>query len=174
MTVGSGGRARKAGRGKGVGGEDAGSTGGGGTPAGHGIVSGLTSSSSDSSSFWQSGGAGGRSWASEVGDNSIAATAGVAGAAGERRTSSTVGDCLRVGAGNWGDEGATNAAGSRGGRGAEGNGSGGNEAGRGAGFWERSDCRYTPYIAVLNSCQPFGSSSASRVVDQVSHDSSSV
>ena len=44
VTVGNGGWAWKAGKGKGVGGEDVGTTSGGGTPAGHGVASGPTSS----------------------------------------------------------------------------------------------------------------------------------
>ncbi|KAF8642886.1 hypothetical protein AX14_009692 [Amanita brunnescens Koide BX004] len=95
----------------------------GGTLAGEGVGDRATPSGSGSAGGGQFNGTGCRDWVSEAGDNDMA---GGLGAAGDRRTSGTARDGVKVSAGRWGEMGA---AGGGGGRGAEGN--GGNEACRG-------------------------------------------
>ena len=137
--------------------------GGGAIPSGSGLMR-----------SGQMDGVGCGNWVLEAGDNGMAAMAGVAGAAGDRRALSAARVSIRAGAGGWGKEGGMGAAGSRGGSGAEGMGSGGNEAARGACAWAYSYCGYKLLIAALNSCQDSGSSNVSRVADHVSQDSSFV
>ena len=63
---------------------------------------------------------------------------GIFDRSGDSRASSAARDSVRAGAGGWGDEGKMGAAGSRGGRRAEGN--GGNEADREGVVWATSCC----------------------------------
>jgi hypothetical protein len=113
---------------------------------------------------------GGKAWA---GGGNISET-GSGWASSVVRESVRAGACgASAGADSWGDEGVAT-AGSREGDEAAGMRSVGNGTASDAVMWVSLRSGYTSCMAVLKSCQSLGSSIVSRVVDQVSHEASSV
>ena len=91
---------------------------------------------------------------------------------GDSRASSAARDSVTAGAGGCSDEGVATAGGREGNE-AAGMGSG-NGTASDAVMWVSLRSGYTSCMAVLKSCQSLGSSIVSRVMDQVSHEASSV